>query len=129
MKLSETSYQWSIKHLFKESDTDLFPRPFELNVLHEMQSELIGLCKDIDIGSYKWHASRRFIVPKNDVSYRVGTQLDLIDSIILGAIIYEYGKEIENKRVPESQKVVFSYRFKPLSDGTLYGNKNAWNNF
>lgn len=29
MKLNQTSILWAIKHLFKENDTDLFPKPLE----------------------------------------------------------------------------------------------------
>lgn len=127
MKLSEDSYRWAIKHLFKESDTDLFPRPVELNVVEELKEDLIAKLVDIELGSYKWNAARRFVVPKDDVAYRIGTQLHLIDSIVLGAIIYQFGANLENRRA--SEDTVFSYRFKPLADGTLYANKNPWNTF
>jgi retron-type reverse transcriptase len=127
MKLAEDSYRWAIKHLFNESDTDLFPRPVELSVVDELQEDLILKLVDIELGSYKWNAARRFVVPKDDVAYRIGTQLHLIDSIVLGAIIYEFGAAIENRRADEN--TVYSYRFKPLADGTLYANKNPWNTF
>ncbi|EOR93494.1 hypothetical protein ADIARSV_3343 [Arcticibacter svalbardensis MN12-7] len=127
MKLAENSYRWAIKHLFKESDTDLFPRPKELDVVEDLKEDLITKLIDIELGSYNWNAARRFVVPKDDVAYRIGTQLQLIDSIVLGAIIYEFGNSIESRRANED--TVFSYRFKPLADGTLYANKNPWNTF
>lgn len=127
MQLQETSYRWSIKHLLKESDTDLFPRPLELKVIQEKEEDLIKDLVDIDISSYKWNAARRFLVPKDNLSYRNATQLHQIDSIVLGAILYEFGNLIESKRLPED--IVFSYRFKPLLDGTMYANKSAWENF
>jgi hypothetical protein len=129
MTLNEKSYRWSIKHLFKESDTDLFPKPFELTVVRDCEEILINLCKDLDITTYKWKPARRFIVPKDNTSYRVATQLDVFDSILLGAIIYEFGNLIEDKRVPEEDETIFSYRFKPTEEGSLYGNKKAWTNF
>lgn len=129
MKLPEEAYRWAINHLFKESDTDLFPRPYELKIVHERADKIINKCKEIDIGSYKWKASRRFVVPKDNISYRVATQLDIMDSIMLGAIIYHYGNLIESNRIPEADDTVFSYRFKPKPDGTLYSNQNAWNRF
>ncbi|QKG55743.1 RNA-directed DNA polymerase [Hymenobacter sp. BRD128] len=129
MKLQEESYRWSIKHLFKESDTDLFPKPFELNVVKDCEEEILKFCINLDITNYKWKAARRFIVPKDNTSYRVATQLDIFDSILLGAIVYEFGKLIENNRIPETSDTVFSYRFNPTEEGTLYGNKKAWNKF
>jgi len=127
MKLLEDSYRWAIKHLFNESDTDLFPRPVELSIIEEFKDELIAQLGKIDLGNYKWNAARRFVVPKDDVAYRIGTQLHAIDSLVLGAIIIQYGRYIEETRADEN--IVFSYRFKPLEDGTLYANKNPWNNF
>lgn len=50
MKLSEQSLKWSIQHLFKESDNDLFPRPFELEVIKQLEADVIAHCKDIDLG-------------------------------------------------------------------------------
>jgi hypothetical protein len=127
MKLQESSYRWAIKHLFKESDTDLFPKPFELTIIHEMEEELIKELLEIDLGAYKWNAARRFVVPKDDVAYRVATQLHPIDSIILGALIYEFGPLIEAKRADAHS--VFSYRLNTLPDGTMYANQKTWNQF
>jgi hypothetical protein len=129
IKLSEDALKWAITHLFRESDTDLFPRPYELKIIQDQRNALVNLCKDIDVGSYRWNAARRFIVPKDDISYRQATQLDLIDSVMFGALIYTYGNQIERRRIPESANIVFSYRFKPAASGTLYNNKNAWNDF
>ncbi|GAA0526676.1 RNA-directed DNA polymerase [Chitinophaga japonensis] len=127
IKLAESSYRWAIKHLLKENDTDLFPRPFEITIIQEMEDELIKELADLDLTNYQWNAARRFLIPKDNLSYRNATQLHPIDSIVLAAILYEYGNLIENNRLPDN--IVFSYRFKPLSDGTMYANKTAWNNF
>ncbi|RTQ46848.1 RNA-directed DNA polymerase [Hymenobacter gummosus] len=129
MKLNEESYKWSVNHLHKESDTDLFPKPYELQVVKDKEAKLIELCKDLDIDSYKWRPARRFIIPKDNTSYRVATQLDIFDSILLGAIVKEFGHLIENRRVNEYEEVVFSYRFKPTEAGVLYSNKKAWSSF
>ena len=70
---------------------------------------------------------RRFIVPKDDVSYRQATQLDPQDTIILSAIVFEYGNHIEAHR--RSEKEVFSYRFLPTTQGGLYSDQIGWNDF
>ncbi len=129
MKLKEESIQWAVNHLYKESDNDLFPRPFELSIIKEMEADVIAQCKEIDLSNYKWKPARRFLIPKDNVSFRNATQLDLLDSIIIGAIIYEYGAKIENKRISQNENTVFSYRYMPLNDGTLYGNKKTWESF
>lgn len=129
MKLNECSIIWGLNHINKESDTDLFPKPIEIKILKEIESKVVNKLKDQDLGSYKWNPCRRFIIPKSEFSYRLATQLDPIDSVVLSSIIYEYGNLIENKRRPLAEKRVFNYRFKPSDDGYLYDRNNAWKNF
>lgn len=129
MKLQEDSIRWAITHILKESDNDLFPRPFELNVIKDAKEEIINTIKEIDIGSYRWNSARRFLVPKDATAFRNATQLDIFDSIIFASIIREFGHLIEQVRIPEIDNIVFSYRFHPQIDGTLYSNKKAWENF
>ena len=35
MKLSKETIAWAIKHLDKENDTDIFPKPIELDIIKE----------------------------------------------------------------------------------------------
>ena len=95
MKLQEDSLRWSLNHLVKYSDTDLFPKPVEFDVLAEIEDEVISRLKEIDLGNYQHNPARRFIVPKDEISYRIATQLHPLDNIILTAIIYKYGQLIE----------------------------------
>lgn len=127
MTLAEGSYRWAIDHIFKESDTDLFPRPFELQIIHEMKDDIILELLKINLSTYQWNMARRFIVPKDATSARAATQLDPIDSIVLAAIVYQFGNAIESRRVGDNK--VFSYRFRPTPDGRMYSNTKAWNKF
>lgn len=129
LKLKEESIKWAIQHIYKESDTDLFPKPIEIEILYSMIEKVVDRLKDVDLGNYTWNAARRFIIPKTNLSYRLATQLDPIDSIMLSAIIYEFGMNVENKRRPTSENRVFNYRFSPSADGYLYNRENVWNNF
>ncbi|MTJ49029.1 RNA-directed DNA polymerase [Dolichospermum sp. UHCC 0259] len=129
MKLQEHSLRWALNHLVKYSDTDLFPKPIEFDVLYKIQNDTINRLKDIDLGNYQHNAARRFIVPKDEISYRTATQLDPLDNIMLTAIIYEYGQLIENKRIPISEEKVFSYRFSPQDDWSLYNSNVSWTEF
>ncbi len=72
-------------------------------------------------------APRRFIVPKDEISYRQATQLDPQDSIILSSIVYQFGNSIEARR--KEKDVVFSYRFSPSEDHGLYASQSGWNDF
>lgn len=129
MKLDENSIRWSLNHLIKYGDTDLFPKPIELDCLYAIENEAVNKIKDIDLGNYEYGASRRFIVPKDELSYRTATQLDPLDNIILTAVIYEYGNQIENRRIPISEEKIFGYRFQPQGDWSLYNPNVSWLEF
>ena len=129
LKLKATSFEWAITHLLKESDTDLFPRPFELDAIASYPEDVVKAVQTTDIGSYSWLVGRSTIVPKAELSFRSATQLDPWDSVILTAIIREYGDAIERKRIPYSDEIVFSYRFEPTSNGEMYKREADWPTF
>jgi len=129
MKISENSLDWAIEHLNKFGDTDLFPKPFEFNILGFNKEEVLLKLKNVDLGTYKFGSARRFVVPKDDISYRTATQLDPIDSIFLTAILHEYGHKIEEKRIPIQEHRVFSYRYSPQEDYSLYDREVSWIDF
>jgi len=125
--LEKDSIIWAIQFLNKHSDGDLFPKILELEALSD-KTELLSdkLCR-IDLSQIEMGAHRRFIVPKDEFSFRQATQLDLQDSIILTSIIYQYGALIENRRLPSD--IIFSYRFSPNIEQGLYAERNKWNIF
>jgi hypothetical protein len=129
MKLSADSLRWALRSLNRFGDTDLFPRPIELDVLSADVDTTASVLSETDLSAYTPGGARRFIVPKDDLSYRQATQLDPLDSVLLTAIIWELGKSIEVRRRPAVEHSVFSYRFQPSPDGELYSGPNAWNEF
>ncbi|MGG1573522.1 RNA-directed DNA polymerase [Fictibacillus sp. NRS-1165] len=129
MKLEKESILWGIEHVFTDSDTDLSPKPEEINIIYSDKENIADELANIDMCQYVWKPCRRFIIPKSNLSYRVATQLDPLDSILLAAIIYQFGNKIEEKRVEKADKKVFNYRFNPSEDGYLYNDSNAWHEF
>lgn len=129
MKLTEASIEWALTHLQRENDTDLFPEPIEIEIVNQQREYVVKALKEVDLSTYSWHPFRRFLIPKGELSYRMITQLDPLDSVMLSAIIYEYGGLIEAKRVPVTEGRVFSYRFAPEADGTLYSQTDSWKEF
>jgi hypothetical protein len=129
MKLHETSLEWALSHICTYSDTDLFPKPIEFDVLKNISQDVINKLKDVDLSNYVYGPPRRFIVPKDDISYRTATQLDPLDSIFLSAIIYQFGQNIENRRIPIKEERIFGYRFHPQSDWSLYDPNVSWSDF
>ena len=125
--INKDSLIWSIQFIQKHSDGDLFPKIVEFDALLEKQDELAEKLSTTDLSQLNTGAHRRFIVPKDELSYRQATQLDPQDSIVLSAIIYQYGSLIENRRLPKD--IVFSYRFNPDMEHGFYQDRSAWNDF
>lgn len=129
MRLQQQSIEWAIASLNRHGDTDLFPRPVELEAVVGRTAEVAAELSSMDLSGLAVGAARRFIVPKDDFSYRAATQLDLADSIILTALVYELGNAIEKRRRPASDNEVFSYRFSPSTDGDLFSGPDPWHAF
>lgn len=129
MKLNHKSVEWAIHSLEQLGDTDLFPLPVEFSVLAKSISESSAKLAGLDISNHRPGPPRRFIVPKDDMSYRAATQLDPLDSVIFTALIHQFGQQIEERRRSPSENSVFSYRFSPSGEGDLYSMGNSWNSF
>ena len=125
--VTKDSIKWSINFIHRHSDGDLFPKIIEINAILENIDQFISLTGEKDLNQFSPGACRRFIVQKDEISYRQATQLDPQDSILLTAIIYQYGQGIEDRRLDKD--IVFSYRFLPDTIQGLYSTQNAWNNF
>ena len=123
MPLNASSVEWAIDFVAQHSDGDLFPKVLEIEAVQSLKGDFINLVAAKDLSAFSPGAHRRFIVPKDDISYRQATQLDPQDSIILSALVHQYGGDIEKRRLPKGR--VFSYRFKPTADHGLYSTATA----
>lgn len=127
MTLAKTSIDWAIDFVATHSDGDLFPKILEVEAIQAERATFISLIEGKDLTQFHPGACRRFIVPKDEFSYRQATQLDLQDSIILSSVVHQFGNGIESRRLPSDR--VFSYRFLPTAQDGLYGGSSAWNDF
>jgi hypothetical protein len=125
--LDGDAVNWAVDFIQNHSDGDLFPKIIEVNAISDKKEDFIKLIENKDLSQFTPGACRRFIVPKDEVSYRQATQLDPQDSIILTSIMYQYGTGIEDRRLDNN--IVFSYRFSPDINYGLYSSKNSWNDF
>jgi len=125
--LNKQSIEWAIEFTEKHSDGDLFPKILEFEAISKYKNYFIDLVLKQQLAEIGTMPSRRFIVPKDEVSYRQATQLHPQDTILASAIIYQFGKGIESRRL--SKDKVLSYRFKPEIEDGLYSSKTAWNDF
>jgi hypothetical protein len=125
--LTGDSIKWAVDMIKSQSDGDLFPRILEIDAISENVDEFVRNIVEKDLSQIQPGVCRRFIVPKDEYSYRQATQLDPQDSIILTSIIYQYGKGIEDRRLNDN--IVYSYRFAPDITKGLYSSASLWNKF
>lgn len=129
IKLQDGSIKWAMKHLLEQRDTDIFPFPIELNIINDEIDFVSNQLRNKGISEYKWHYARRFIMPKDSLSFRIVSQLDPIDSLFLASITKEFGHIFEEARVPTEDQVVFGNRFAPTTDGRLYKSDRQWRKY
>lgn len=127
MTLDPQSVGWAIDFIYDHSDGDLFPRILEIKAIVQNKTAFVTEVANKNLDQLTPSHPRRFIVPKDEISYRQATQLDPQDSIILAAIVHQFGSGIEDRRKP--QDIVFSYRFSPSTDHGLYSSQSGWNDF
>jgi hypothetical protein len=127
MVLSVASVEWAIQSVADHSDGDLFPRVAEMTAIVARKTDLAAEIVKKPLTTMAPGAARRFIVPKDELSYRQATQLHPQDTIILSAIVFQYGGLIEARRAPPT--TVFSYRHRPTIQYGLYDSQAAWIDF
>lgn len=118
--LTSAHIKWALAHLTLEGDTDLFPRPFEIALLKSNETQVVREVQGLDLIQHKWREPRRALVPKDDLSFRSGAQLDPFDALLFAAIIKSVCKKIDVHRGDAQRERIFSYRLRQSSDGRLY---------
>ena len=130
MYLKEESLEWVLKHFLKFGDNNIFPQSFELDLIVEQWSKFKGDLLRTDIRQWNCFPQRRMLVPKSQFGFRPSTQLDLRDAFVYTGLVYEAGKELEESRISEEARRVFSWRFNPTTGGEMYSEVGKqWKNF
>lgn len=118
--ISEDGLNWALTHIREFGDTDLFPPLFEFDLIHQRWSQFLPLLTRIDLTAHQWQAPRRWLIPKDQVSFRTATQLDPLDALIFAALVHDCGPAVERLRIPFAKNTTYSYRVDIQDDGTLY---------
>jgi hypothetical protein len=128
-KLNRESLDWSLKHIEKFGDTDIFPVPFEFEAIRFKWDDIAQDLSSRNLHNWHIRPHRRSLTPKHQFGFRVATQLDPLDCIIFNALVYEMGNDIESCRIPVEESVVFSNRFRPTDDGSFFDSNINWKAF
>jgi hypothetical protein len=120
LTLSENALDWTLRHAINFGDTDAFPLPFEYRAIEHDWAALRSFLSSANILDWKVRPLRTLLAPKARYGFRVITQLDPLDFLVFGATVREIGSDLEKRRVPVSEQVVFSHRFLPSVNGQLF---------
>lgn len=130
LRLQDVHLDFALKHILKFGDTDIFPVPFEFEIIRQQWDALIKpdlLSRDVSIITTR--PPRRILSPKPDRGYRPSLQLDPLDCILYTALVFALGSDIETSRLPASAKIGLSHRFAPSFDGDLWQQDSNWASF
>ncbi|WP_417831403.1 RNA-directed DNA polymerase [Terasakiella sp.] len=129
LKLDVEVVRWTIRHLVKFGDTDIFPYPLELQFFEEMSDEIAEEISKINLYNYRPLSPLETLAPKSKLGFRIAHQLHPFDALILTSIIVTIGEDLENNRLPINQGEAYSYRFEPTEGAALFVANNSYRNW
>jgi len=108
---------WALAHVKLHSAWESFPAPFEYEAIGINWN---ALRKTLSRQASNWaiRCQRTGLAPKHQFGFRQVTQLDPLDSIVLAALTFLVGSDLEKSRVSEDKALWF--RFSPDEQGRLY---------
>jgi len=127
--LRAESLNWAVTHLLRFGDTDVLPVPFEFQAIRAYQPDVVDQLSSIDLGAHRTRAYVRVLTPKYPLGFRVISQLDPLDAVILAAIAYEASGAVEAFRAAPELKIACSHRLMPQADGVLFSADSGWVQF
>jgi len=120
------SLNWALSHVKKHSNWDLLPFPFEYEVVERQWETLRGHLSRQG-SAWALRAYRLCLTPKHRFGFRMSTQLDPLDNILLASLTHLLGESLERSRVgPEN---AFGFRFAPDETGRLFEKDRTWSAF
>jgi hypothetical protein len=129
LTLTDTALDWSLKHVLAWSDTDIFPEVFEFLAIKDDWANVKKSIQQTDILNWTVRPYRRCLVPKHRFGFRISTQLDPLDFLVFTALVHATGKKLEACRIPTSEGIVHSYRFKPDATGRMFSDRFTYRSF
>ncbi len=148
MKNSE-AVKIALQNTLVEGLTDIFPRPFEVDLLkndkfyNKVRDELISIFNSIDsttikhdkeygklLDILKVHPIQHVLYPKKEAfDYRRCALIDPLDTIKYTTLVISISREIEKARVAKGRNIIFSYRLQSINKGIIFNPKYSYTNF
>ena len=129
VRISVSALEFALKHVERYGDTDILPGAFEFEAIRWSWDEVQAFLTKADLDIWTLRPLRKCLSPKGRLGYRIATQLDPLDTLLLTALVYEIGHDVERARTPQNDYVVLSHRFQPDSSGRLYSKQFTYETF
>jgi hypothetical protein len=127
----KAAFQLAVANVAAFGDTDVFPTPLDRFPCQDIPDEVVAVLEDVH---RTFDQSLANLPPENIdtlaplgyTSFRWVTQIDPLWNLYYLSLVLSIAETIESKRLPQSQKSVFSYRFSPdFKTGHLFGD-STW---
>ncbi|MCM8527217.1 MAG: RNA-directed DNA polymerase [Lentisphaeraceae bacterium] len=148
MKNSE-AVKFALKNVLLEGVTDIFPRPFEVDLLkqekfyNKVRDELIDTLNDVDkvqikndrdfgklLDVLRVHPLQHVLYPKKEAfDFRRCALVDPLDTLKYTSIVISLSREIEKARIARGRNIVFSYRLHLQPNGSVFNPKYSFTSF
>jgi hypothetical protein len=116
----EKAIELAINNVRKEGLTDIFPMPFEVELLKNeyyrsfLSEHVKSRIRSGSLSGLKVYPLSHVLFPKKDAyDFRRAALIQPIDTIIYLALVLMYADIIEKYRIQKRYNIVFSYRLKP----------------
>lgn len=130
----EEAFQLAAKNVAAFGDTDVFPSPLDRFTCTDEIDDVVKALKEIHRTFHQYLASRppeniNALAPLGYTAFRWATQIDPLWNLYYLALVILVAESIETKRIPESDRAVFSYRFRPdTTTAHLFGD-STWRDY
>lgn len=126
-KASRDALDYALAHLASRGDTDIFPSAFEILAMVSARDEVLDWLEGEDLDTWATRQQRSCLTPKGASGFRVATQLDPVDAMLITALVYEAGEDFEGQRLQPD--TVMSHRFAPTESGGLFDSAYSFERF
>ena len=125
----ELAAKWAIQNVLKEGLTDVFPEPFEITLLKnvefqkKIQNDVAKSINGNTLESLRISPIEHVLLPKTSAfDFRRCALMHPLDTIKHLTLAILIGESIEKNRPPKQRKIVYSYRFS-FSKGYIFDPK------
>jgi hypothetical protein len=128
-------YKLAVMNIAKYGDTDIFPYPIENALFYDNPEKVSSILSDIDSNFDNWLSKYpveciKTCIPVGYTGFRWGTIIDPIWNSYLLYLVLRISENLENKRLSQEKKSVFSYRVKLDEEtGKIFNPEVNWRLF